>query len=208
MVCGSKWKTCDCPWFNYTQLPDADRLQNMRVPEPIQIIYQRVRDATGLGPPLPISPPGLAAAPGIPLPDAQTDRTRREQRQQQQRTYREELDQRRRQEQDDEDLARRLQLTSLWEPDDQPRDRNRRRTELDPFGIGNAAGHFMNDDYVQNAANVVMSAFGDANMGRRGERSSGRRRRPREDATNGGAVDAGLATNFLGDESVIGRPPR
>lgn len=31
MICGSKWKTCNCPWFSYSQV-EADRLQHMRVP--------------------------------------------------------------------------------------------------------------------------------------------------------------------------------
>jgi IBR domain, a half RING-finger domain len=30
MVCGSKWKTCDCPWFNY-QAVEADRLDHMNI---------------------------------------------------------------------------------------------------------------------------------------------------------------------------------
>lgn len=33
MICGSKWKTCDCPWFNYDQV-EADRLRHMRIPAP------------------------------------------------------------------------------------------------------------------------------------------------------------------------------
>jgi len=78
----------------------------------------------------------------------------------------------------------------------------RRRAQDETFGLGNAAGHFMNDNFVQNAADVVMSAFGDANMGRRGERASGRRRRARQTEQNAG--DTGLAPNFLGDASVLG----
>ena len=31
MICGSKWKTCDCPWFNY-QAVENDRLLHMNVP--------------------------------------------------------------------------------------------------------------------------------------------------------------------------------
>lgn len=33
MVCGLKWKTCACPWFNY-QVVEEDRLNHMRIPEP------------------------------------------------------------------------------------------------------------------------------------------------------------------------------
>src|SRR5436190_9935404 len=31
MICGSKWKTCDCPWFNY-EVGDGDRLNHVNVP--------------------------------------------------------------------------------------------------------------------------------------------------------------------------------
>ncbi|KAF6221675.1 hypothetical protein HO133_001643 [Letharia lupina] len=32
MICGLKWKTCDCPWFNYEAV-EADRLIHMNVPQ-------------------------------------------------------------------------------------------------------------------------------------------------------------------------------
>ena len=97
-------------------------------------------------------------------------------------TYQQEQDRRRRQERDDEELARRLQNASFLDDDNL-------------LELGNAARHFMNDDFVQNAANVVMNAFGDPNFGRRGERQSGRRRRARQAAQNDG--DLGLAPDFL-----------
>ncbi|CAA9966585.1 hypothetical protein PTMSG1_09944 [Pyrenophora teres f. maculata] len=34
MVCAAPWKTCSCPWFNYEHIPDDDRLNDMRVPQP------------------------------------------------------------------------------------------------------------------------------------------------------------------------------
>lgn len=179
MVCGAKWKTCECPWFNYTQLPDGDRLNHMRIPEQIQVLYRHI-----LAPDQQDLPPPARA-----------------------RTYQEEVDQRRRQEREDAELARRMQFASLTEPDDEPRG-GRRGAEL--VGIGNAAGHFMNDDFVPNATNVVMDVFGDATMGRRGERASGRRHRQRQAEQ----IDAGLPANFLGDASVLlgggssRRPPR
>lgn len=132
-----------------------------------------------------------------PPVDAAVPRERR------QPTYQDELDQRRRQERDDERLARRLQLATLIDPDDEPRHQQQRQTDVEAWGLGNNAGHFLNDNFVQNAANVVMSAFGDAAMGRRGERASGRRRRARETQE----ADTGLAPNFLGDESVLGVGP-
>jgi IBR domain, a half RING-finger domain len=30
MICGAKWKTCDCPWFNYAAV-EADRVQHMNI---------------------------------------------------------------------------------------------------------------------------------------------------------------------------------
>lgn len=185
MVCSKKWKTCDCPWFNYRQTPDPDRLNEWRIPEPIQVIYRRA-----FGAPEPEQQR---------QPDARNDRPADHQRQ---RTYLEELEHRRRQEQTDAELARRMQLATLFDGEEEPRQRRREASET--WGLGNAAGHFMNDNFVQNAANVVMSAFGDAAMGRRGDRSSGRRRRARESRQDPG--DAGLAPNFLGDESVLGAP--
>lgn len=190
IVCGAKWKTCDCPWFNYSALPNPDRLNDMRVPEPIQVIYRQVfRAAVD-----PMPPPAPA---GRPLPSARRGPPPEV-------TYQRDLDQRRRQERLDADLARRLQLASLMDPeDDGP---GRRRTDPETWGLGNAGDHFMNDDFVQNAANVVMSAFGDANLGRRGERSSGRRRRARQ-ADQSDGDPPGLIPNFLGDESVLGAGP-
>lgn len=32
MVCAAPWKTCNCPWFDYSHIPDEDRLDEMRVP--------------------------------------------------------------------------------------------------------------------------------------------------------------------------------
>jgi hypothetical protein len=31
MICGLKWKSCDCPWFNYEAV-ENDRLQHMNIP--------------------------------------------------------------------------------------------------------------------------------------------------------------------------------
>lgn len=190
MICGSKWKTCDCPWFNYTSLPNPDRLNDMRVPEPIRVMYRRVFDAAAVQ----AQPPPPRGAV-----NAEQDQDVRPR----EWTYQQELEHRRRQERLDADLARRMQLASFMEPeyDATPQ----RRADTEAWGIGNAAGHFMNDDFVRNAADVVMDAFGDANMGRRGERASGRRRRGRQSDRAGG--DGGLAPNFLGDESVLGITP-
>lgn len=194
--CGLKWKTCDCPWFNYTGPFDGDRLNDIRVPEPVQILYRRVfgnapRDgAADLAVAEPAANPRMGAAGARSGPPVEV-------------TYQQEMDNRRRQENLDADLARRMQFASLSDQEDEPPTHRRGATET--WGFGNAANHFLNEDFVQNAANVVMDALGDAAMGRRGERSSGRQRRARATGQNEG--DTGLVTNFLGDGSVVGTIP-
>ncbi|GAD95803.1 zinc knuckle containing protein [Paecilomyces variotii No. 5] len=46
MICGSKWKTCDCPWFNYGAADEGDRLNFMNVPQPVRnnVGYQQELD--------------------------------------------------------------------------------------------------------------------------------------------------------------------
>ena len=172
-------------------MPGIDRLNEMRVPGPLQMLYRRMAGAEEEAQ----APRDLAVEQ--PFGGAERRGTR---------TYQQEMEQRRTQERLDADLARRMQLASILEPHDEPpaRQRAHQRARVDTFGIENAAGHFMNDDFVQNATNVVMNAFGDANMGRRGERESGRRRRTRPSEPQG---DTGLAPNFLGDASVLGVGP-
>ena len=88
MVCGLKWKSCDCPWFNYENV-DAH-----------------------LGNPI---------------------------------RYQEELDRRRQQEARDERIARRMEILSVHDEDD----------EVIPVGVGNAAGHHMNDDFFMRARDIL-----------------------------------------------------
>lgn len=192
MICGLKWKTCECPWFNYDNLPNLDRLNEMRVPEPVQFIYRRMFNAPRPAPPV--------------VPHVEERGQQQQNARSRDRTYHDEMEQRRRQERLDEDLARRLQLASLMNPEEEPL--VQRRPHMETWGVGNAAGHFMNDNFIQQAANVVMSSFGDAAVGRRGERSSGRRREARQ--TNQSHGHGGLVPDFLGDESIlgVGRTPR
>lgn len=42
MICGSKWKTCDCPWFNYDS-GHGDRLNHMNVPQEIPAMRNPIR---------------------------------------------------------------------------------------------------------------------------------------------------------------------
>jgi hypothetical protein len=90
MVCGSKWKSCDCPWFNYENV-DAH-----------------------LGNPI---------------------------------RYQEELDRRREQEQEDAALAREMQGLGVAEGGN------------GLIGAGNVASGHMNDDFVQQARNILTGNF-------------------------------------------------
>jgi hypothetical protein len=117
MICGLKWKSCNCPWFNYDQV-ENDRLNHMR-------------DAGELGDEgdyidgirIPARPGNFGRPPRPP------------------RAYHEELDARRRQELLDEEVARRFQILGF----DDDEDYNGGVGNID--GIGNAQGHFMNEDF-------------------------------------------------------------
>ena len=117
MICGLKWKTCECPWFNYDAV-EADRLEHMQMPE-VEVVWDRNR-------------PNRLRRPQRPAPP---------------NNYRAELEARRRQEREDEDLARRLERAAFDDDDYQG-------GIGDINGIGNGAGHFMNENFVR-AANIL-----------------------------------------------------
>ncbi|TVY32296.1 putative lipase, partial [Lachnellula subtilissima] len=125
MICGLKWKSCNCPWFNYDAV-EADRLQHMQVPEP-------VRNEE-------VPPPHRLQRPRRPRPN----------------TYLEEINDRRRQERLDEEMARRLQTVSIGDDNDYQGGIG------DIHGIGNGADHFMNQDYIRAAHNILTGTFDQA----------------------------------------------
>ncbi|KAI9736260.1 MAG: hypothetical protein M1834_001146 [Cirrosporium novae-zelandiae] len=119
MICGAKWKTCDCPWFNYDTV-EQDRLLHMNVPHARQV---HAND------------PAAANAP---------------------HAYHEELDRRRDQEARDEALARRLQGFG----DDEDDTLAPENVNGNIIGIGNAAGHFLNQDFIRRATGFLTGNFG------------------------------------------------
>lgn len=123
MICGLKWKSCNCPWFNYDAV-EADRLNHMQVPE--------------------------EAAQG-----QRPHRLRRPRP----NNYNDEINQRRRQERADEELARRLQRATMAEDDD-----DYQGGIGDIHGIGNGAGHFMNQDYIRAAHNILTGTYDQATV--------------------------------------------
>ncbi|GKT45560.1 putative E3 ubiquitin-protein ligase ARI6 [Colletotrichum spaethianum] len=119
MVCGTKWKSCDCPWFNY-DTADVDQLRDMQMPAAIERMERLDLTESSR------SMRSTAASSAPPL-----------------RSRSQEYDSRlmrRFQENRDEGLARALQS---YEVDDDVYDRG----YGDIVGVGNTAGHFMNDDY-------------------------------------------------------------
>jgi hypothetical protein len=126
MICGLKWKSCNCPWFNYEAV-EADRLDHMQVPE----------DVEG-GPDLPERPRRLRR----PRPP----------------TYHGDVDERRRQERADEEFARWLQRMDIDGEDEEDYQGGIGGIQ----GIGNGAGHFMNQDYIREARNILTGNFDQA----------------------------------------------
>ena len=126
MICGVKWKNCDCPWFTYDSI-EGDRLQHMNIPVPP--IRGDLRDIfMGDGPPAPAELRGQAG--GGPLPARHRPQT-----------FEEERVLRQLQEEGDRELARRLQLHGDVE------EHHMMGGVGDVVGIGNSAGHFMNENY-------------------------------------------------------------
>lgn len=123
MICGVKWKSCECPWFTYDAV-EQDRLDHMETPIHVRLDPDRM-GSTGV----PGSPRDFRAAPppgyGGVRPRPQN--------------YEEEIAIRRLQEQRDEELAQRIQY-------DEPED-DYSGGLGDIIGVGNTSGHFMNDDY-------------------------------------------------------------
>ncbi|EEY14713.1 conserved hypothetical protein [Verticillium alfalfae VaMs.102] len=56
MICGLKWKSCDCPWFNH-DTPEDDRLEDMHIP--MSLGRDRLGRADG-------SPPGRGTIHPVP----------------------------------------------------------------------------------------------------------------------------------------------
>jgi hypothetical protein len=118
MICGNKWKTCDCPWFNYEAV-EADRLQHMILAQGRRVYNNEDRRA-------PIR-------------------------------YQEEVDRRRHQERRDEALARRMQMLGV---DDDPSDEIIGEDHPGQFfALGNAADHFLNHNFRQQARNILTGNF-------------------------------------------------
>ncbi|ETS83283.1 hypothetical protein PFICI_05159 [Pestalotiopsis fici W106-1] len=125
MICGLQWKTCECPWFNY-ETAEQDHLDYMDMP----MTSSSERDGS-----------------------MTRGSRQRGSRHRVPQTYETEMSLRRRQEQQDEDFARRLQYDDNGNDDHDDDDDDDEEDDYihnkygEIVGLGNSAGHFMNDDY-------------------------------------------------------------
>lgn len=129
MICGAKWKSCECPWFSYDTI-EQDPPDLMQMPSPG---LDREPRNGGDG----IIPRDFRTGRG-PLPGARG----------RQPTYEEDLYRRRVQELEDEGYARRLQYDER-DDDDYTSDYG------NDGGLGNAAGRFVNDEYRRGSQSLV-----------------------------------------------------
>lgn len=132
MICGAKWKSCECPWFSYDSL-EAEDIDPIQPPSPV---IGRERRASGDG----LSPHDYRTGHG-PLPGARARQPK----------YSEEIYQRRIQQQEDEEYARRLQYSA---PDDDEYLGDHEET----VGPGKSGGQFRNENYRRRSQSLVQSA--------------------------------------------------
>lgn len=120
MVCAAPWKTCNCPWFNYQHIPDDDRLNDMRVPQPRYPDIEVIEIA---------EEPPLARRPS----------TRARERVERDREF----------DRGERVMSAHLR-DSLHVRNPTPAISESRRTEPDVrlYALGNAGGHHMNDSYA------------------------------------------------------------
>ncbi|KAJ8106004.1 hypothetical protein OPT61_g9829 [Boeremia exigua] len=131
MVCALPWKTCNCPWFDYSHIPDEERPGEVRVP------YNRLDNGVEV---IEISEEPSPAR----RPSTRTNRTR----------HRSERDAHR--DRADGALAAHLQSQRhLYPPNIAASSLNRGDTaHVEVYGLGNSGGHHMNDSYQVRPVNT------------------------------------------------------
>jgi len=149
MICGSKWKTCDCPWFSQDAV-EADRLEHMQIPmhirsDPLAIRSELLYDA-GLSSPRDFRSGTMSpTAAARPRPQS----------------YEEEMLLRRLQEPRDERVTRGMRHLNRYDDydnddDDDDDDDDYKGRIGDIRGIGHQAGHHMNDDYRRRPETIIV----------------------------------------------------
>lgn len=123
MVCAAPWKTCNCPWFNYQDIEDDNRLNDMRVPyTPRHLDRVEVVE--------------VIEEPSPPL--ARRSSTRARHRSERSREVN----------RADEVLAAHLQAQLHLNPNPTQSSLHRDDPVVQVYGLGNSGGHHMNDSYA------------------------------------------------------------
>ncbi|KAI1203824.1 hypothetical protein F5X97DRAFT_329989 [Nemania serpens] len=130
MICGSKWKVCECPWFS-CHLEEEDELDHVPIPVPM-VSRERLGGTDGLPRSL---RPGLGYAQ-----ESRLYRGHRDEDRAQRFSYADQDD-----DEDEED-----------EDDDEDDDDDYLDAVGDITGMGNATGHFSNDDYRRRLHGTVV----------------------------------------------------
>jgi hypothetical protein len=140
MICGVKWKSCECPWFNYEAI-EADLLAHMN--GPIPAIRGDLGDVfVEDGPPVPPELRDHMAAEPVPS------------RQRPPRTYDEEMTRRQLQGQEDLEYARLMQMQGGDINNHEPTGPTG-WAEVEIVEMGNSGAHFMNDHYNQRVGHAT-----------------------------------------------------
>lgn len=147
MICGAKWKTCDCPWFSHDAV-ESDRLEHMQIPMHIRSDHMSMRSEMLFDP----APPSPRVFRSGTVSPAAAARPRPQ-------SYEEEILLRRLQEQRDERLTRRMRAQAQYDDhdDDDDDDNDDYQGRIGVIhGIGHQAGHHMNDDYRRRPETTIV----------------------------------------------------
>ncbi|KAK3323500.1 hypothetical protein B0T19DRAFT_426205 [Cercophora scortea] len=148
MICGSKWKTCECPWFNFDSM-ESDPLDYATEHMPIPSAAPRSNPFVT----------GSRYDPGLPSPPSPREfRTESEHPaagivRPRPQSYEEEMLVRRLQESRDEKMARRMHSFGEYEGRGEDPDYGR---DMDDHRPGNHPGQFAKDPYRRRPATVIV----------------------------------------------------
>ena len=115
MICAAPWKTCNCPWFNYNQLDEDDRLNDMRIP---YLPQHDVVEVVEIPEPAPL--PARRASTRTRHRDRDLERA-------------------------DEAIAAHLQAQLNLDPTPTHSEVRRNDPAVQVYGVGNSGSHHMND---------------------------------------------------------------
>jgi hypothetical protein len=150
MICAAPWKTCNCPWFNYSHLDEGDRLNDMRIPVPRTYDPQDVVEVIEV----PHEPPS-------PTVHRSSTRARRRDRD-------------RSLERAEDTLAAHLQAQLHLNPTPSTSEGRRSSPQVQVYGVGNSGTHHLNESYTVRplATAAARTAINRASYGLFGRRLS------------------------------------